>query len=115
MDPLFIRSSIIEELALLSSGHAQLRYEQSVPTANIPAELVCGWFDDIYHPDTREFQQAFSRSELAALAGFSALFELQVSSMPDTVRELVKLATWQQVMQQAREALSTIQGRADGS
>ncbi len=93
MDPLFIRSRVIEELPLLGSDHAQLRYEQSVPIANVPTELVCGWFDDIYHPDTYEFQQAFSKSELAALASFSALFEEQLNSMPSTVREkLVKLS-----------------------
>jgi hypothetical protein len=115
MDPLFIRSRIMEELGLLASAHAQLRYEQRVPIAHIPSELVCGWLDDIYQPNNLEFQQAFSRNELSALADFSAVLHKNSRVLPDSARELVKQPGWQLVMRSAREVLDVLEHPGVGS
>ncbi|HCS29040.1 MAG TPA: hypothetical protein DIW43_16405 [Spongiibacteraceae bacterium] len=37
----------LEGFRLLADADAQLKYERDVPTANVPAELVCMWFDDL--------------------------------------------------------------------
>ena len=41
---------LIDEIDLLAHRSKQLQYEQSVPIANVPAELVCGFCDDLYYP-----------------------------------------------------------------
>ena len=99
----------MRELELLGSEFAQIRYEQDVPIASVPAELVCGWFDDLYHPDTVDFQYAFSTAELSALADFSAFFNARIGELPKTVRELVRRPAWQEVMRKARDTLDFIQ------
>jgi len=100
---------------MLASPHAQLRYEQQVPVANIPSELLCGWFDDFYHPGTPEFQQAFSRNELSVLARFSSLLHKNSRALPQFAHELVKEPGWQLVMQRARETLDILEHQRAGS
>jgi hypothetical protein len=115
MNPLFIRTRVTEELELLGSDFAQLRYEQNVPIANVPAELVCGWFDDLYHPQAVEFQRAFSSAELTALADFSTFFEARIANLPRTAAELVLQPRWKEIMRRARYTLSLIQSRKPGA
>ncbi len=109
MNPLAIRSRVIEQLGLLSSELAQRRYEQNVPMVSVPNELACGWFDDAYHPDWLDFRQAFSRTELDALAKFSAVFDSMIDSMPSTVERLVKLPKWREVVAEAAIALAVLE------
>jgi hypothetical protein len=105
----------MEELGVLASAHAQLRYEQRVPIAYIPSELLCGWFDEIYHPNSPEFQQAFSRNELSALADFSSVLHKNSRVLPGSARELVKQSGWQSVMRSAREVLDVLGHQGVGS
>lgn len=46
---------MINLLRLLSSDQEQLNYQTDIPIAAVPAELVCVWFDDQYHPDDAYF------------------------------------------------------------
>jgi len=100
---------------VLASAHAQLRYEQRVPIAHIPSELLCGWFDEIYHPNSPEFQQAFSRKELSALADFSSVLHKNSRVLPGSARELVKQSGWQLVMRSAGEVLDVLGHQGVGS
>jgi len=50
-----VRKAIIKEIELLSLPSKQLEYEKNVPIANVPAELICGFCDDLYHPKSKEF------------------------------------------------------------
>jgi hypothetical protein len=83
-----IRSSIRDHLALLADLEEQRKYERNVPIANVPAELVCGWFDDSYIPDSPAHHAAFTLSERAALEDFSALF----SPVADGLRNVREVA-----------------------
>ena len=67
-DSTVLRAGILELLELLADAAAQERYEHNVPIADVPAELCCMWFDDLYHPDSPAFQAAFTVAELDALA-----------------------------------------------
>jgi hypothetical protein len=59
-----LRNNIVGLMRMLASKNEQLAYERDVPIANVPAELVCMWFDDFYHPEAGLFLEAFSPAEL---------------------------------------------------
>jgi len=110
-----IRSSIREHLRLLADPVAQREYERNVPVADVPAELLCGWCDDVYHPASAAFQSAFSPRELAALAEFDNLFNAAAAELPDPLlrlRELQAHPAWGRVMSGAATALQGVFGPA---
>jgi len=43
--PPSIRQSVIDVLQILASPFEQLEYQQDVQIADVPAELLCMWFD----------------------------------------------------------------------
>jgi hypothetical protein len=69
-----IRTHLLGLLRMFASPDEQRNYQRAVPFVPVPTELLCGWADDLYHPDTAAHALAFSPAELAALAGFDAEF-----------------------------------------
>ena len=67
-----IRVHLLELLRTFASPAEQRDYQRAVPFVPVPIELVCGWADDLYHPDAAAHALAFSPAERAALAGFDA-------------------------------------------
>ena len=76
-----IRSSLLGLLDLIGDFEAQRAYEQNVPIANVPAELVCMWFD-AYHPDSEQHAKAFSAREQELLARFHAAYDECADDLP---------------------------------
>jgi hypothetical protein len=104
------RGNVRDHLALLADFEAQKKYERDVPIANVPAELVCQWFDDLYHPDASQFQALFSAAELAVLSAFNARFELIQGTVPYPISlsELQAMDVWRQLADAAASALAAI-------
>ena len=110
VDTLPIRKEIIDLLALLSSEDRQLAYERDVPHVDTTKELVCMWFDDLYHPG-QHFDSAFTQQELSALAKFSQSYEDCLPHLPPsrgTVRNWLSSPVWRGVMNGAEVALRAI-------
>jgi len=103
-----IRTSIKELLELLASEEAQVEYEKSVPTANVPAELVCMWFDDSYHPSSPQHIEAFSKAERDILAAFNEMYDARVESLPATLSGMHASQQWAEVVAEAQQVLSKI-------
>lgn len=100
---------ILEELKTISSAEDQLRYQMSVPIAHVPAELFCGWFDDIYHPETELFKKTFSADEQKILAEFNDFFEIRKEKIPTTsLEEMHKNKEWIEIMKKAGETLKLL-------
>ena len=103
-----IRYQVLEHLNLLASRQQQVGYKSDVPIADVPAELVCGWFDDLYHPNEPAFLAAFSQEERAALAEFHAVFETAMSTLEGSLESLQSLHSnraWTTVVEAAGRAL----------
>ena len=66
----------------LASADRQRRYQASLPSVSATAELRCGWFDDLYHPDTDLFLNSFSPAEREALAQFHQAFAAALPDLP---------------------------------
>jgi len=98
-----IRQAIIDEIELLSSPSKQLEYEKNVPIANVPAELICGFCDDLYVPESEQILSEFSPEELNGLAH---LYRLLVDASKidiGSVSELLKLSEWRRVVSLAKD------------
>ena len=100
-----------ELLGLLADFAAQQDYARQVPIANVPAELICMWFDDHYHPDSEWFAQAFSGEERVALAEFDRFYKASLPHLPvDAGIEVLQASeTWVEVSEMAlrtRDALA---------
>ena len=104
------RENFRDLLTLISDAEAQIHYERTVPIANVPAELVCMWFDDNYHPESDWFPQCFSAKEQEILADFHDFYDERVGALPDggAVEQLHKLREWQEIMAKARTAVKAI-------
>jgi hypothetical protein len=110
-----IRSSMYEHLELLADAEAQRAYERNVPIADVPGELLCGWFDDVYHPEDQAFQAAFGPRELDALAEFNDLFTAAEAVLPEPLPPLCDLQAhpaWSRVISGAAKALRDLSGGA---
>lgn len=105
------RKIIREQLELLASEAKQLAYERDVPHVDVTVELLCGWFDDSYHPTDGGFCECFSQEELEAMRGFNKLYSELSSGLPEshgTVRTWLNSAAWREVMSEAASTLQRI-------
>ena len=105
------RQIAIEQLKMLASETEQLAYQRNVPHIDITSELVCGWFDDFYHPNSAQFRACFTETELLALAEFNAVFESHRTVLPKsngTVASWLASSSWREVMSAASQTLHHI-------
>jgi hypothetical protein len=96
-----------ELLALLASEDDQLAYERDVPIAQVPAELLCMWFNDTYHPGP-DWSSHFTNRELEALARFHGIYERlseRLPKSPSTVRTWLADPLWRRIMAEAAATL----------
>lgn len=105
-----LRELYRELLVLLSDSDAQLAYEVNVPIANVPAELVCMWFDDLYLPDSVLFRDSFSPEEAVVLAEFNSTYDAYEDKLPmdEGVVALHASSEWATVMAAATAALDSL-------
>jgi len=100
-----IRTGLRELLALISDPESQREYERNVPVANVATELICMWFDDLYHPDPQWISGGFSPRELELLAEFHDFYDHRADSLPTDggVAILQRSPEWSEVMRKAQE------------
>ncbi len=102
-----LRDRIADLIKTISDPSEQFGYEANVPIANVPAELICMWFDDLYHPETELFRNSFSADERKALADFHDYYDARADKIPDDggVDALQKSAEWLEVQERANVLL----------
>jgi len=98
-----LRKSTIEMIELLSLPSEQLEYEKNVPIADVPAELICGFCDDLYHPKSESFLAEFSENKLKDLAHLYGLLSEAAKVTVPSVTELQKRPEWRSVVSLAKE------------
>jgi hypothetical protein len=105
--PQAIRQTVFEHIRLLARASLQTQYEKDVPVADIPGELVSIFCDDLFHPKSPAFRDAFTEVEIKDLAVLYGLLHFASQkineSHPLKVAELQKLPEWRSVMVFAKE------------
>lgn len=116
IDPKQYRKEIMVLLELLASKEKQLEYQKNVPYVNVRDELVCMWFDDLYHPEDAYFQGCFRLTELTALKHFDTRYRALKKCLPDKddVSTWHTSPVWQEIMKAAGQARQSIMNEPDG-
>ena len=105
------RRRIIDLLELFSSEAAQLDYEKNVPHVDITIELISMWFDDEYHPKSKDLGDYFSANEIEFLDDFHQYYDSRVHDLPEsngTVQTWLNDPTWQEIMTKALQTLEKL-------
>ncbi len=101
------RKVVLENIELLASPSGQLKYERYVPIADVPSELVCGFVDDLYHPNSEMFLNAFTEQELKSLAELYGMICIASNTFNKidvhAVSEIQKVAEWRPFMSFAKD------------
>jgi hypothetical protein len=111
-----LRKSLVELVRTLASEDGQRDYQSNVPFVSVPVELVCMWFDDLYHPDDAIFRAAFTTAELGALDRFNDYFDWLSDNLPKHLPPLDVLqrsAQWAELSKQATKTLGDLGENAD--
>ena len=103
-----VRHRVVEYLELLSQPAQQIDYEARAAVANVHGQLVSKFCDDLFHPKSRQFLDAFTENEIKDLARlYGLLIEsglLRASSLTDLLRE----PEWRRIARFAKELGATI-------
>jgi hypothetical protein len=99
-----LRDTIAGLLRMIASKDEQLEYAARAGTS-VPAELDCGWFDDLYHPDDPLFREAFDETERSHLAAFHAVYAARDERLPMSLYERLMDPAWAEVMAAAQRVL----------
>jgi hypothetical protein len=101
------RAQVEEWVVLLSSASQQVQYERDVPIADVPAELVCRFVDDLFHPKGDLFLAAFSEREIKGLAELYGMIRIASKAFRaencHSVADIQKVPEWRAVMAFAKD------------
>jgi len=102
-----VRDAVLSQLELLASLELQAKYERDVPVANVPAEIVCGWFDDLDLPASAS--SIFVGKELESVRAFSDSFDEALKDLEGfSLSELHSNPVWLKVVENARILLQQL-------
>ena len=102
-----VRKLVIDALNLLASEEKQLKYQKSVPNADVSAELFCQW-DSAFIPDSEVNLEAFTKNELDALTAFNKVFEEVCERTPEnlpSIEDFIKTEAWSKLQLAAEKTL----------
>ena len=110
------RARVLDEIEFLSNPSAQVKYERDVPMADVPAELICGFVDDLYHPKSELFLDAFSADESASLAELHGMLCVAARAFDKmnecSIQKIQKMSEWRAVMDLAKDLTGEMDGNS---
>ncbi len=94
---------------MLADCGAQEEYERQVPIADVPAELLSMWFDDL-SPD----RPALSESDADIIRSFTEFYRARVTKLPNSgsVAALQRCREWNEITEEAAKALHELRRRS---
>jgi hypothetical protein len=108
-----LRAGIFDVLEFIADVEQQLALHHRAPHVDVPAEIFCKWGDDLYHPETVEFAEAFTARERQVLATFNQAFDDINSLLPQALPPLdafMQSDAWQRCRDAARRTLDLLGG-----
>jgi hypothetical protein len=106
------RKMVTGLLRTISSEAEQREYQRNVPGVDVGTELVCQWFDDLYHPDDATFRSLFSDDQLRAMAVFNAVFSERHPQLPSSrIVMWYGHPVWQEIERAAALALQCLEAK----
>jgi len=104
----FLKKNLIDALDMLANLDRQQAYQENVPIADVPSELISAWFDDGFYAEDKEFHQLFSEEEWGALCQFNDFYEVRLVRLPENFNDLMKCPSWHEIVNEAKSTLEKI-------
>ncbi len=109
MDPGLVRKTVKGVISTFANLGQQLAYQEALPSINIPGELYCQWFDDVYHPDVEMWRSIFSDRERRCFDALAQILrrheELLVGRK---LSDVLLTKEWSEINELAARALETM-------
>jgi hypothetical protein len=110
-----VRNRIIDQLDLCSSYEIQLQYEKDVPIADVPAEVIQGWFDWSPEENLKRWgPPVYTEEEVQALQCFHHVIDVVADLMGDeysSVADVQSLPVWDKLRAAAAQTLAVLAKR----
>ncbi len=106
-----VRNRIIEYFKLASSEENLLQYQNNVPIAQVPSELIEEWstyFDIEMYNAGGYLSPTYNDEELQAILAFESMHNYACENMPDLtydINEVFKMTWWPKFKEQAKKTL----------
>lgn len=99
------KNELIDTLDMLSSIDRQNSYFKEAKIADVPGDLICGWFDTGFFFESDSFRALFTQVEWDVLVEFNDFFDLRVKELPDDFEEFIVSPLWLEIVDKAKETL----------
>jgi hypothetical protein len=104
-----VRNRVMETLELAGSFEAQQAYAETVPIANVPAEVINQWSDQVHIDPSMDpdISAVYSSQEVDAMRRFHRVWLQACDAYPDgfpSVAEIQAIPEWSTLRDQARAA-----------
>jgi hypothetical protein len=111
-----VRNRIVEYLELAASFEDQRRYEQDVPIAYVPYEVINQWGDQVWrNPRENPYNgDIYDAAEVEALVRYQEFLEEVSRALPDDYPPLIDVQAtpeWQLLRDTAEHALGVLMKR----
>lgn len=111
-----VRNRIVEYLELAASFEDQRRYEQDVPIAYVPYEVINQWGDQVWrHPSENPYNgDIYDAAEVEALVRYQEILDQVSRAIPDDWPALIDVQAtpeWQFLRDTAEHALGVLMKR----
>ena len=103
------RDRYIEVLELLADHEAQAEYERNVPIADVPAELLSMWFDDLSLS-----RHCLSDEDASIIRLFTDFYQARAAKLPTLggVAALHRCREWHEIAEEAAKTLHELRSRS---
>jgi hypothetical protein len=105
-----VRHSVLSYLELLAYPSRLIEYEAKTPIASVHGELVSQFCDDLYHPKSPQFLNAFTEDELKDLARLYGLLAESGTLRASSAADLLKQPQWRRIVAFAKDLATTLGG-----
>jgi hypothetical protein len=111
-----VRNRIIEYLELAASFEDQRRYEQDVPVAHVPYEVINQWGDQVWTAPSENPHNSdiYDTAEVDALCRYQEVLEAVTSAVPDdhpTLSDVQAMTEWKLLRDAAERTLGVLMRR----
>lgn len=95
-----VREQVLAHLEILASLEQQKLWKENVPIADVPAEMFCGWFDDLDLPNSAS--TGFTGPALEDVHRFSDLLDAAASQINGlSLAQLHQHPMWLEIVNEA--------------
>ncbi|MBL4827260.1 MAG: hypothetical protein JKY66_06040 [Spongiibacteraceae bacterium] len=100
---------LMETLRILSDIEAQKIFSDELTVGDPTGDLICGWFDTGFFPESENFKSLFSEYEWLILSEFNEFFDNRVKYLPEEFEKLIVNSKWIEIVMKAKATINILE------